>query len=57
MLLGQLKAQHYETTKRLDRFESHLDDIGNKIDALQKFKWQVMGACLLFTTVLSIIFK
>lgn len=57
MLLGQLKAHHLDTSKRLDRFESQLEAIDAKIDALQRFKWQVMGACVFVTTVLSFVLK
>lgn len=46
-----------DTRDRLTKIETQLSDIPKRVNALERFKWQLSGALVIISTALSYFFR
>lgn len=50
-------AHMLDTRDRLTKIETQLSDIPKRVNALERFKWQLSGALVIISTALSYFFR
>lgn len=53
-VLGALGEFKDNTNKRLDKFDERFNMVDAKLDALQGFRWRLVGAGMLASLVISV---